>query len=191
MVPFVVMLLVTSPAAAEHVHFPRWAFLVDIRSGVGVATTYTTSEGYGGGSLLMAMLPSLTVGARLIDRLELKIGYLPLFHWVIVPDGESFHFIHTGVFSTSVDLIQFLRNRGNWFLVGGIYAGTSYVGKFLGDKPLVGYNFATGVRFALNRVFALGVELGALGDVTDPGGTDEQQTHGGYFAIDGTFYVGR
>jgi hypothetical protein len=189
MVPLVVILL-ASPAAAEHARFPRWAFLVDIRSGVGVATT-GDSSGFLRGATYMVMLPSLTVGARLIDRLELKIGYLPLFHFVIVPDGSGFHFIHTGVFSTSVDLIQFLRHRGNWFLLGGIFAGTSYVGAFIGDKPLVGYNFATGVRFAFNRVFALGFEIGAIGDVTDPGGNHEQQTHSGYFAIDGTFYVGR
>jgi hypothetical protein len=182
------LLLLASPAAAEPAHFPRWAFVADVRTAVGVASTTDASRAPE--AKAMFILPSLTVGARLVNRLELRIGYLPLVHFVIVPDGSGHHVIHTGVLSTTVDLIQFLRNRGNWFLVGGMYAGTSDVG-FARNEALVGYNFATGVRFLLARFFALGFELGALGDVTNPGSSDEQQTHGGYFAIDGTFYAGR
>jgi hypothetical protein len=201
--PLALLLLLASPASAEHARFLRWAFLVDVRTGVGVATTTETSDPRQTYLRTLFILPSLTVGVRLVDRLELRIGYLPLWHWAIVPDASGYRFIHAGVLSTTVDLVQFLRNRGNWFLVGGVYAGTTsdLQGEFVRNEPLVGYNFATGIRFALSRVFALGFEIGALGDVTDPGqscpqltsscGSNEQQTHSGYIAIDGTFYVGR
>jgi hypothetical protein len=178
------LLLAAAPAGASEHRFLRTALFFEFRSGGGYATSLPPPDFPPSAkeNSWMAMA-TITVGARLLDRLQLGIGYLPLLHWIF---GESMQgLINAALLSTTVDLVKFL-DGSSWFARGGFYAGGAETG---GTQPVVGFNLATGVRFGLNRILALGFEVGVLGDFIDPGSQAEQHTYGGCVAFDCWLYV--
>jgi hypothetical protein len=184
-----VLLVLCASARAEDQHFLRTAFVIELRQGGGETPSHITNW--------LVVGPSAMLGARLVDRIELKAGLLVLLHYVEVPDAGGPRFVPTFVVDATVDLVKFLRNRGSWFARGEALIGSADLAngnpdcRECGQQLVVGYDFASGVRFALNRNVAMGVEVGTLGDFINPGGKSEQSTFGVYGALVTSFYIGR
>jgi hypothetical protein len=197
-----VLACLTSLAAAEEQHFPRTAICLQLSVGGGDALSEQNNAANTGFSARisathpMAVLPSFTVGARLVDRLELGVGFFPMLHYIFVYDGSGLGFPLAASISATVDLVLFAQHRASWFARAAFLAGSAQTGSpgtcgapgNCGQQTLVGYHVALGFRYAITRGFALGLEAGTIGDFIHPGNYYQQDTYAGYVALDAWFY---
>jgi hypothetical protein len=164
---------------------PDRAFQLDVRFGYG-------SLGGGGG---------INLGARLAGRVQVGVG-LSAFHQMYttgdpqIPGGVS----NTRVTFTpgvAVDVWKALEDRVALVLRLGLPVGVSIAHPFGGvvgtsvDQPHVGFDAAVGMRFAVVRYFALGLEAGCGGLFELSGGDEVGRSINVYGNLVGTFFIGK
>jgi hypothetical protein len=178
--PALALALLLLSGGAAHAQMPRTAFAVDARLGAGMV--------FGGTGSIIAV-PSLTVGARLIDRLQVGLG-MGLYR-VATPGGgmngtnqTTFTFAPT----LEVDLLKAHDNRAAWYAKGALPMGAEVTNPR--NFFVVGYDLALGVRFCPHPNFAVGLEGGITGLFVDPAGNAGFGVTTAYGALVGTFYWG-
>ncbi|MDB4968720.1 MAG: hypothetical protein JWN44_4409 [Myxococcales bacterium] len=143
-----------------------------------------------GGVGTVVAVPSLTVGGRLIDRLQLGVGF-GIFR-ISSPGGgmggtnqTTFTFAPT----LSVDILKAKDNRaalyGKFALPMGAEITTTR------NFFVLGYDVAIGARYCPHPNFAIGVEGGLTGVFVDPNGPNGSGITTVYGALVGTFYWGK
>ena len=173
--------LVLLPAAAARAQMPRTGLAVDARLGAGMIF---------GGTTAVVAVPSLTVGARLIDRLQVGLGFG--LYRISSPGGgmngtnqTTFTFAPT----LEVDLLKAHDNRAAWYVKGGLPMGAEVT------NPrtffVLGYDVALGARYCPHPNFAVALEGGVTGLFIDPAGNAGFGVTTVYGALVGTFYWGK
>jgi hypothetical protein len=166
---------------------PATAFAVDARFGAGFGVAGTSG---------VIVVPSLTVGARLIDRLQVGVG-IGLFR-TATPNGgvggassadTSFTFIPT----LAVDILKAKDNHVAWYGKVGLPLGGEVrsVGNNSSNLFVIGYDVALGARYCPHPNFAVGIEGGLTGLFIDPNGPNGEGVTTFYGALVGTFYWGK
>ncbi len=154
-------------ARAEKVEqsMPDNAFLFEARLGGGSPLVVL---GAGAFNTSITATPSLLLGARLIDRLHVGLG----FSFTRLSGGGSDSNAVTFAPTVGADLIKSRDDRVAFYLKVGLPLGpiiTCPQGPGKCDNGFgVGFDFALGVRYALHRMFALGLEAGAAGTFLNP-----------------------
>ncbi|MCU1277993.1 MAG: hypothetical protein JWM53_1539 [bacterium] len=167
-----------SLAAAQ---MPRTALAVDARLGAGMVV---------GGSSAVVAVPSLTIGARLVDRVQLGLG-VGLYR-ISSPGGgpngtnqTTFTFAPT----IEVDLLKAKDNKAAWYAKGALPMGAEVT------QPrnffVLGYDLALGARYCPHPNFAAALEGGVIGIFVDPNGNGGFGVTTVYGALVGTFYWGK
>jgi hypothetical protein len=177
-----------APAVA-HAQMPSApSLVVDTRLGAGV--------GVAGGTNVI-IIPSLAVGVRFLDRLQLSLG-IGLFRTsnetvvnnvVVNTSNTSF----TVIPSATIDIIKSRDNRVAWYGKLALPIGAQIIGNGNTDNNLfaIGYDLALGARYSPHPNFAFGVEGGLSGLFIDPTGNNGSGTTSFYGAIVGTFYFAK
>jgi hypothetical protein len=166
-----------APARADENGMPKTAFLFEARIG---------------GSVAFGVTAGLLVGARIIDRLHLGLGFaLVRTDSTGAGSNNRVNFAPT----VAVDIVKAHDNRvafyGKFALpVGPLIACPP--GNGACDTGLtVGFDFGLGVRYAFHRMFALGMEAGAVGAFDNPQRDNHASTVTFYGALVGTFWYGK
>ena len=162
--------------------------VVDTRLGAGV--------GVAGGSSVI-IVPSLSIGVRLIDRLQISLG-VGLFRTATPagvdaagnPVGSNSQTSFTVIPSVTLDIFKSRDNKVAWYGKVALPIGAQINSTPGADLNLfaLGYDFALGARYSPHPNFAFGVEGGLSGLFVDPAGTHGSGTTSFYGAIVGTFY---
>jgi hypothetical protein len=179
-----VSMIVAAPAFAESENgFPRTAFLFEARLGVGVGET----QGF-------TALPSLLLGARLINRLQVGVGF-SYFH-ISNTVGANGTGLNAVVFAPTfaVDIIKSHDDRAAFYGKAALPMGaiiTTFPNAPDDTGFGVGFDFALGARYAFHRSFALGLEAGVSGAFAYPERQDAPAMVNVYGALVGSFYAGR
>jgi hypothetical protein len=171
--------LVPSLARAQ---MPANGLAVEARLGGGIAVA-------GVGTIFVA--PSLTVGGRLIDRLQLGVGF-GLFR-ISTPGGGGAGGTNQTTFTIApqitVDILKAHDNKAALYGKAALPMGA------LVTNPrnlfVLGYDFAIGARYCPHPNFAAGVEGGITGVFVDPNGPNGSGVTSVYGAVVGTFYWGK
>ncbi len=172
--------LVLAPSLAR-AQMPRTAFDADARLGAGLII---------GGTSAVVAQPSLTLGARLIDRLQVGVGVG--FYRVSSPGGgpngtnqTTFTFAPT----IAVDLLKAHDDKAAWYAKAALPMGAEVT------QPrnffVLGYDLALGARYCPHPNFAVALEGGVTGIFVDPAGNGGFGVTTVYGALVGTFYWGR
>ena len=180
------LLLAPSLAHAQMPSAPT--LVVDTRLGAGV--------GVAGGSSII-IVPSLSVGVRLIDRLQISLG-VGLFRTAAPagidaagnPVGSNSQTSFTVIPSVTLDIFKSRDNKVAWYGKVALPIGAQINSTPGNDLNLfaLGYDFALGARYSPHPNFAFGVEGGLSGLFVDPAGSHGSGTTSFYGAIVGTFY---
>lgn len=167
------------------------ALFVDARLGAGVGVA---------GNSGIIIVPSLTVGVRLFDRLQLGLG-IGLFRTAQPaavdingnPVGSQSDTAFTFVPTVMLDILKSRDNRVAWYGKVSLPLGAEIRSVPNNDLNLfaIGYDFALGIRYAPHPNFAFGFEGGLSGIFVDPNGPNGSGTTSFYGAIVGTFYWGK
>lgn len=180
LVSLISLLLLLLPSLAR-AQMPRNAFAVDARLGAGLVV---------GGTTAVVAVPSLTVGARLIDRIQLGLG-VGLYR-VSSPGGAAagtsqttFTFAPT----IEVDLLKAHDNKAAWYIKGALPMGAMVTNPR--NLFVIAYDVALGARYCPHPNFAAGLEGGVTGVFVDPAGSAGFGVTSVYGAIVGTFYWGK
>jgi hypothetical protein len=160
---------------------PGPALVVDARLGFGVPLA---------GNAGLAAVPSLDAGVRLIDRLQLTLGF-GLFR--VASAGDNSDTSWTFIPALTVDLVRAHDHRVACYVKAALPVGARVVtaSQARRDSFVIGYDAALGTRWAPHPNFALGVEAGVTGLFVDPVGDNSTATTSFYGALVGTFYWGR
>jgi hypothetical protein len=195
----VLVLALCAPAVAfaEGEGLPRSAFLVEMRLGAGAPV------GLGGitpgGSF--SAVPSLLVGARLLDRIQLGLGisFLRLSNsGGALGGGASDLNVVTFAPSFSGDVVKSHDNRVALYLKAGLPLGPVIrcptgglgAGSRCDNSFAIGFDFGVGARYSVHRMFAAGLEAGVQGSFIDPQRNDTTGAVTFYGALVGSFYAG-
>ncbi|MGZ3405631.1 MAG: hypothetical protein ACXVAN_04245 [Polyangia bacterium] len=154
------------------------ALAVDARLGAGIVV---------GGTSAVVAVPSLTLGARLADRVQVGLG-VGLYR-VSSPGGgpngtnqTTFTFAPT----VEVDLLKAKDNKAAWYAKGALPMGAEIT------QPrnffVLGYDVALGARYCPHPNFAAALEGGVIGIFVDPRGNGGFGVTTVYGALVGTFY---
>jgi hypothetical protein len=170
--------LVPSLARAQ---MPRTALAVDARLGAGLII---------GGTSAVVAQPSLTIGARLIDRIQLGLGFG--IYRISSPGGAP-----TGTSQTtftfaptfSVDILKAHDNKAAWYFKGALPMGAEITTPR--NFFVLGYDAALGARYCPHPNFAAALEGGVTGIFVDPNGNGGFGVTTVYGALVGTFYWGK
>jgi hypothetical protein len=174
------LLLLPSLARAQ---MPATALEVDARLSAGLIV---------GGTSTVIAIPSLTVGARIIDRIGLGLGF-GLFR-VASPGGgvggtgtnqTTFDFAPT----ITVDMLKARDNKAAWYAKGALPLGAMITNPR--NFFVLGYDVALGARYCPHPNFAASLEGGITGIFVDPNGNGGFGVTTVYGALVGTFYWGR
>jgi hypothetical protein len=165
------------------------ALVVDARLGVGVGIAGTSD---------VIVVPSLDIGVRLIDRLQIGLG-IGLFRTANPPNANPNNTTSTTSFTlipmAAVDILKAKDNRAAFYGKVGLPLGARVVSSPNNDLNLfvIGYDVALGARFCPHPNFAVGLEGGISGVFVDPAGNRPQSsgTTTFYGALVGTFYWGK
>jgi hypothetical protein len=179
----IALVLATTPALAAD-GMPRNGFWMEAKAAA-TATVATTSGGMG---FITApvLLPTLTLGARLVGRLQLGLGFS--FYRVSTGGGAPANSL---LFTPNVevDLVKAADDRVAFFLGAGLgFGATIQTGANL---FVIGYDAALGVRYAPHPMFAASVEGGIQGYFLDPNGTRGAGVTAVFGALAGNFYYGK
>ncbi len=180
LVPLLASLLLLAPSLA-HAQMPRNGLAVDARLGASLTL---------GGTSAVVAVPSLTIGGRLANRIQLGLGVG--FYRVSSPGGgpngtnqTTFTFAPT----IEVDLLKAHDNKAAWYAKGGLPMGAEVTTPR--NFFVLGYDIALGARYCPHPNFAAGVEGGVTGIFVDPHGNSGFGITSVYGALVGTFYWGR
>lgn len=188
-IAFALALALSLAPSLAHAQMPSAPTLVvDTRLGAGV--------GVAGGTNVI-IIPSLAVGVRFADRIQLSLG-IGLFRTsqdqvvnnvVISTSSTSF----TVIPSFTIDIIKSRDNRVAWYGKAALPIGAQIIGNGNTDNNLfaIGYDLALGARYSPHPNFAFGVEGGLSGLFIDPTGNQGSGTTSFYGAIVGTFYFAK
>ena len=171
---------VVAPSLAR-AQMPRNGLAVDARLGAGLIV---------GGTSAVVAQPSLTVGGRLVDRVQLGLGVG--FYRISSPGGgpngtnqTTFTFAPT----VEVDLLKARDNKAAWYAKGALPMGAEIT------QPrnffVLGYDVALGARYCPHPNFAAALEGGVTGIFVDPRGNGGFGVTTVYGALVGTFYWGK
>jgi hypothetical protein len=177
-----IVALSTSPAFAQQPSegIPPNGMVVELGFGGGLTI--------GGVGTVATPLPSLLVGVRLIDRLNLGLGFtffrLATHGGGVLggagaeTDTNLFNFAPT----VEVDIVRSNDHRAAFYGKAGLPIGALIINfppPVRDDVGFViGYHLALGARYAFNRFFAFGVETGLLGFFTNPQRSDGNNSVG-------------
>jgi hypothetical protein len=177
-----------------HAQMPATAFDVDARFSAGFVFTGNAFE-----STILSM-PSLTIGARLIDRLQVGLG-IGLVRFarpnggVGVPaNGTSADTAFVLAPTIAVDILKAKDNRVAWYGKASLPLGVDVISDAAGNTTnliVVGYDLGLGVRYCPHPNFAAGLEAGLAGIFFDPNGNRGFGFTSFYGALVGTFYWGK
>jgi hypothetical protein len=172
--------LVLAPLVAR-AQMPRTALAVDARLGAGFIV---------GGTAAVVAQPSLTIGARLIDRIQvgLGVGFYRLSSPGGGPNGTNqttFTFAPT----FEVDILKAHDNKAAWYFKGGLPMGAEVTTPR--NFFVIGYDAALGARYCPHPNFAAALEGGVTGIFVDPNGNGGFGVTTVYGALVGTFYWGK
>ena len=176
----VILAFVALASPSARAQMPRNGLAVDARLGAGLIV---------GGTSAVVAQPSLTVGGRLIDRLQLGLGVG--FYRISSPGGgpngtnqTTFTFAPT----LEVDILKAHDNRAAWYAKGALPMGAEIT------QPrnffVLGYDVALGARYCPHPNFAVALEGGVTGIFVDPHGNGGFGVTTVYGALVGTFYWG-
>lgn len=170
--------LVPSVARAQ---MPANGLAVDARLGAGMIV---------GGTSAVVAVPSLTVGGRLVDRIQIGVGFG--LYRVSSPGGgpngtnqTTFTFAPT----IEVDLLKSHDNKAAWYFKGALPMGAEITTPR--NFFVLGYDAALGARYCPHPNFAAGLEGGVTGIFVDPAGSGGFGVTSVYGALVGTFYWGK
>ncbi|HEY2747983.1 MAG TPA: hypothetical protein VGL86_25345 [Polyangia bacterium] len=176
----ILAVLALAPALA-HAQMPAWGLAVDARIGAGLLV---------GGTSAVIAVPSLTVGARLADRVQVGLG--AGLYRISSPGGgpngtnqTTFTFAPT----VEVDLLRAHDRKAAWYLKGALPLGAEVTTPR--DFFVVGYDAALGARYCPHPNFAVALEGGVTGLFLDPAGKNGFGVTTVYGALVGTFYWGK
>jgi hypothetical protein len=172
--------LALAPQVAR-AQMPANGLAVDARLGAGLIV---------GGTSAVVAVPSLTVGGRLIDRIQVGVGFG--LYRISSPGGAAagtsqttFTFAPT----IEVDLLKAKDNKAAWYLKGALPMGAMVTNPR--NLFVLAYDVALGARYCPHPNFAAGLEGGVTGVFVDPAGSAGFGVTSVYGALVGTFYWGK
>lgn len=172
--------VLAAPSLAR-AQMPANAFAVDARLGGGVVV---------GGLGNVVALPSLTIGGRVIDRLQIGLGF-GLFRYSTPGGGGGTNYTTVDFVPTiAIDLLKARDNKVAWYFKGGLPLGTELLSGPNRSFFVIGYDAALGARYCPHPNFAFGLEGGVTGIFVDPAGNNGSGLTTIYGALVGTFYWG-
>lgn len=179
---FVFAIALFALPSVARAQMPANAFEADARLGGGVIV---------GGLGNVVALPSLTIGGRLVDRLQVGLGF-GLFRFSTPGGGMGGTNTTTVDFvpTIAVDLLKAHDNRAAWYFKGGMPLGTELVSNPNRSFFVIGYDAALGARYCPHPNFAIALEGGVTGIFVDPAGNNGSGITTVYGALVGTFYWG-
>jgi hypothetical protein len=173
------------------------ALVVDARLGFGAAVTGTSG---------IIAVPSLDVGVRLINRLQVGLGFgifraaqtmVTGANITVENANTSFTFIPMATF----DILKSRDNHVAFYGKAGLPLGAAIVSTETTTNNtsttvstnhfVIGYDFALGARYCPHPNFAVGLEGGLSGIFLSPTGNASESNHTFYGALVGTFYWGK
>ena len=178
--PLVLVAALLSPVAAHaekgENSMPTTAFLFEARIG---------------GSVAFGVTAGLLVGARIIDRLHLGLG----FAFVRTDNGAGSNNRVNFAPTVAVDIIKAHDDRVAFYGKVALPLGPIVVcppGPGDCDAGFnVGFDFGLGARYAFHRMFAMGLEAGVVGSFDNPQRNVHTSTVTFYGALVGTFWYGK
>jgi hypothetical protein len=185
-----VALLVPAVGLAEepqHVGMPRMSPFVDFRLGIGVPIVGTVA----GFVQQVSPIPQLAAGIRLVDRVQLGVGFS--FFRFATTNGMTDAAFNIFYFTpgVAIDIAKSRDNRvafyGKFALALGAEVQTQTL--FPASNGFdVGYDLTLGVRYLFHSAFALGFEGGVLGFFLHPERDNNYGITTFYSSLVGTFY---
>jgi hypothetical protein len=160
------------------------ALVVDARLGLGVGIAGTSG---------VVIVPSLDIGVRLVNRVQIGLG-IGLFRTSApAPGGTNSDTSFTLIPMAAIDILRSRDNHVAWYGKIGLPLGARIVSNPNNDVNLfvIGYDLALGARYCPHPNFAFGLEGGVTGVFVDPGGNNGSGTTSFYGALVGTFYWGK
>jgi hypothetical protein len=174
--------LLGAPSLAR-AQMPANGLAVEARFGAGLVV---------GGTSAVIAVPSLTVGGRLVDRLQLGLGF-GLFRVASPGGGPNGNGTNQTTFTfaptVAVDLLKAHDNRAAWYLKGAMPMGAMITTQR--NFFVLGYDIALGARWCPHPNFAIALEGGLTGIFVDPNGNGGFGITTVYGALVGTFYWGK
>lgn len=166
------------------------AFVMEARVGGGLAVA---GGGNGGGGASA----NLTFGVRLIDRLQIGLGF-SVFHTSTIVNTTTGAVNAQTIFTINptltIDILKARDNKVAWYGKIGLPLGAqvqAVTNNVSSTVFVIGYDLGLGVRYCPHPNVAFGVEGGLDGFYADPGNGGSTGTTGVYGAIVGTFYWGK
>jgi hypothetical protein len=183
----VVVAAVLGVPAAARAQMPSGpALVVDARLGLGAGLA---------GSSGVVIVPSLDLGVRLINRLQLTLGFGLFRAATPIPntDRNNSDTSFTVIPSVAIDIFRSKDNHVAWYGKVGLPLGVRVISGPTNDLNLfvIGYDAALGARYCPHPNFAFGLEGGVTGMFIDPAGDNGSGTTSFYGALVGTFYWGK
>ena len=188
------VMLISLPSlsrAQEDQGLPRNAFLFEARLAFGSSVIT-----FGGGTVAaFQAVPSLLVGARLVDRLQIGLGFGFLRTSAEAGTGTSANNIVTFAPTAEFDLVKSRDNRvafyGKAALPLGPVINCPGGGASCDNNFAVGFDLGLGARYALHRMFSLGLEAGVGGTFIGPQRNNTVGIVTVYGGLVGSFYAGK
>jgi hypothetical protein len=189
------VLLAASPALAEKTENspPDNGFLFEARLGVGVSSFFGAITGVGG----VDAVPSLLVGARLVGRLHVGLGF-SFFRSQntggVLGGAQSLNSV-TFAPTVGVDVVKSHDERVMFYIKAGLPLGPVITcpggGGACDDNFSIGFDFGLGARYALHHNFSLGLEAGVAASFVGPQRNNTSGIVDVYGALVGSFMTGR
>lgn len=188
----------TSVAMSVPGGMPRTAFLFEARLSLGgtIAASgflpgVVDNNGNAVGSLVPSVItqPSLLLGARLIDRLQVGLGISFVRIGVNGFSSNNLLFMPTVGF----DMYKSRDNKNALYIKAGLGFGASIAkaGGVHDTSSLIGIDLALGARHALSSNFGIGFEAGLAANVANAGNSDQSDVVFIYGALVGSFWAGK
>jgi hypothetical protein len=178
--------VLATPAAARAQMPAGPALVVDARLGLGVGLAGTSG---------VIIVPSLDLGVRLINRLQITLGFGLFRTATPIPRTNDYNAdtSFTLIPAVAVDILRSRDNHVAWYGKASLPLGVRVVSSPLNDTNLfvIGYDVALGARYCPHPNFAFGLEGGITGLFVDPAGDNGSGTTTFYGALVGTFYWGK
>jgi hypothetical protein len=189
------VLLASAPAFAEQTENspPNTAFLFEARLGAGVSSFFGALSGGA-----VEAVPSFLVGVRLIGRLHLGLGFSyfrtqSAAGGIIGAGAGTATNVVTFAPTAAFDLIRSRDERVMFYIKFGLPLGpviTCPNGAPCDNNFSIGFDLGLGVRYALHRMFSLGLEAGAGAAFVGPQRNNTSGLVDFYGALVGSFMAG-
>jgi hypothetical protein len=183
-------LVVSVARADESEGMPAKAFVFEARL---QGAFNLLGEGFFGSATL---IPTITLGARIADRLHLGVDFFVTNFTASSGNGSSSNSLTAFAIGPIVelDIVKAARNRVAFYGKVALLPGAavdSRSGASNSNTFFLGLDLGLGVRYAPVRFFAVGTEAGALTLFIDPGSSGSASISAFYAGFVGTFLYGR